>query len=155
MMRHYLPGYHYYQRQQRRKDDKFYLNQPGRSSWWGLFAGKLVVEMHCWYAMVRDLFMTTMPRNTFMHFGALARPIFHAYTHVHAHVHMSGEVKSNQSLVASLFCGIRQGVTLETRNVFKKKTGRRIMGGEFHYRLIEISYNSERPNNILSNKVNK
>ena len=29
------------------------------------------------------------------------------------------------------------------------------MDGEFHYRLIEISYNSERPNNILSNKVNK
>ena len=45
--------------------------------------------------------------------------------------------------------------TSETRNVFKKKTGRRIMDGEFHYRLIEISYNSERPNDILSNKVNE
>ena len=40
-----------------------------------------------------------------------------------------------------------------TRNVFKKKTGRRIMDGIFYYRLIEISYNSDRPNNILSNKV--
>ncbi len=42
-----------------------------------------------------------------------------------------------------------------TRNVFKKKTGLRIMDEEFHYRLTEISYNSERPKNILSNKVNK
>ena len=40
----------------------------------------------------------------------------------------------------------------QTRNVFKKKTGRRIIDGEFHYRLEEISYNSDRPNDILNNK---
>ena len=35
-----------------------------------------------------------------------------------------------------------------TRNVFKKKTGRRIFDGEFNYRLIEIRNNGERLNEI-------
>ncbi len=47
------------------------------------------------------------------------------------------------------------GMEWITRNVFKNKTGRRIMDGEFYYRLMNISYSSERPNHILSIKVNK
>ena len=47
-------------------------------------------------------------------------------------------------------CTQVKSILLGTRNVFKKKTSRRIIDGEFYYRLIEISYNTERPNNNSS-----